>query len=96
MKDQGHGSHWETVLGEESIVAKLKEIVQNSGILSKKRAAVVLDDGVEEKDLLTLMCPVSESQIPINFMTILAEQDGRSALVSGYPFIMDGFRNLSL
>lgn len=90
MKDQGHGSHWETVLGEESIVAKLKEIVQNSGILSKKRAAVVLDDGVEEKDLLTLMCPVSESQIPINFMTILAEQDGRSALVSGYPFIMDG------
>ena len=65
MKDQGHGSHWETVLGEESIVAKLKEIVQNSGILSKKRAAVVLDDGVEEKDLLTLMCPVSESQIPI-------------------------------
>ena len=38
MKDQGHGSHWETVLGEESIVAKLKEIVQNSGILSKKRA----------------------------------------------------------
>ena len=90
MKDQGHGSHWETVFGEESIVTKLKEIVQDSGILSKKRAAVVLDDGVEEKDLLTLMCPVSESQIPINFMTILAEQDGRSALVSGYPFIMDG------
>jgi len=90
MKDQGHGSHWETVLGEESIVAKLKEIVQNSGILSKKRAAVVLDDGVEEKDLLTLMCPVSESQIPINFMTILAEQDGRSALVSGYPFSIEG------
>ena len=90
MKDQGHGSHWETVLGEESIVAKLKEIVQNSGILSKKRAAVVLDDGVEEKDLLTLMCPVSESQIPISFMTILAEQDGRSALVSGYPFSIEG------
>ena len=42
MKDQGHGSHWETVFGEESIVTKLKEIVQDSGILSKKRAAVVL------------------------------------------------------
>lgn len=37
MKNQGHGSHWKTVLGEESIFTKLKEILLNSDVLSKKR-----------------------------------------------------------
>ncbi len=60
MKDQGHGSHWETVLGEESIVAKLKEIVQHSGVLSRKRAKVDFGAGPEEKDVFTLVCPTSE------------------------------------
>ena len=37
MKNQGHGSHWETVLGEENIFTKLKEILLNSDVLSKKK-----------------------------------------------------------
>ena len=36
MKDQGHGSHWETVLGQESVADALHEIVLNSGVLGAK------------------------------------------------------------
>ena len=36
MKDQGHGSHWETVLGQESVASALHEIVLNSGVLGAK------------------------------------------------------------
>lgn len=89
MKDQGHGSHWETVLGEESIVAKLKEIVQNSGVLSRKRTKVDFGAGPEEKDVFTLVCPISEDS-PLDFMTILAETNGYNELVSGYPFVREG------
>lgn len=89
MKDQGHGSHWETVLGEESIVAKLKEIVQNSGVLSRKRTKVDFGAGPEEKDVFTLVCPTSEDS-PLDFMTLLAENDGYNELVSAYPFVREG------
>ena len=89
MKDQGHGSHWETVLGEESIVAKLKEIVQHSGVLSRKRAKVDFGAGPEEKDVFTLVCPTSEDS-PLDFMTILAENDGYNELVSAYQFVREG------
>ena len=89
MKDQGHGSHWETVLGEESIVAKLKEIVQNSGVLSRKRTKVDFGAGPEEKDVFTLVCPISEDS-PLDFMTLLAENDGYNELVSAYPFVREG------
>lgn len=89
MKDQGHGSHWETVLGEESIVAKLKEIVQNSGVLSGKRTEVDFGAGPEEKDVFTLVCPTFEYSA-LDFMTILAENDGANELVSGYPFAREG------
>ena len=89
MKDQGHGSHWETVLGEESIVAKLKEIVQNSGVLSRKRTKVDFGAGPEEKDVFTLVCPTSEDS-PLDFMTLLAENDGYNELVSAYPFVRGG------
>lgn len=89
MKDQGHGSHWETVLGEESIVAKLKEIVQNSGLLSRKRTKVDFGAGPEEKDVFTLVCPTSEDS-PLDFMTLLAENDGYNELVSAYPFVREG------
>ena len=89
MKDQGHGSHWETVLGEESIVAKLKEIVQNSGVLSRKRTKVDFGAGPEEKDVFTLVCPTSEDS-PLDFMTLLAENDGYNEWVSAYPFVREG------
>ena len=89
MKDQGHGSHWETVLGEESIVAKFKEIVQNSGVLSRKRTKADFGAGPEEKDVFTLVCPASEDS-PLDFMTILAENNGYNELVSGYPFVREG------
>ena len=89
MKDQGHGSHWETVLGEESIVAKLKEIVQDSGVLSRKRTKVDFGAGPEEKDVFTLVCPTSEDS-PLDFMTLLAENDGYNELVSAYPFVREG------
>ena len=89
MKDQGHGSHWETVLGEESIVAKFKEIVQNSGVLSRKRTQVDFGAGPEEKDVFTLVCPASEDS-PLDFMTIFAENNGYNELVSGYPFVREG------
>ena len=89
MKDQGHGSHWETVLGEESIVAKLKEIVQHSGVLSRKRTKVDFGAGPEEKDVFTLVCPTSEDS-PLDFMTLLAENDGYNELVSAYPFVREG------
>ena len=89
MKNQGHGSHWETVLGEESIVAKLKEIVQNSGVLSRKRTKVDFGAGTEEKDVFTLVCPTSEDS-PLDFMTLLAENDGYNELVSAYPFVREG------
>ncbi len=89
MKDQGHGSHWETVLGEESIVTKLKEMVQNSGVLSRKRTKVDFGAGPEEKDVFTLVCPTSEDS-PLDFMTLLAENDGYNELVSAYPFVREG------
>ena len=89
MKDQGHGSHWETVLGEESIVAKFKEIVQNSGVLSRKRTKADFGAGPEEKDVFTLVCPASEDS-PLDFMTILAENNGYNELVSAYPFARCG------
>ena len=88
MKDQGHGSHWETVLGEESIVAKLKEIVQNSGVLSRKRTKVDFGAGPEEKDVFTLVCPTVES--PLQFVIIMAENGEVNELVSGYPFSIEG------
>lgn len=88
MKDQGHGSHWETVLGEESIVAKLKEIVQNSGLLSRKRTKVDFGAGPEEKDVFTLVCPTVES--PLQFVIIMAENGEVNELVSGYPFSIEG------
>ena len=90
MKDQGHGSHWETVLGEESIVAKLKEIVQNSGVLMKQQTDIVFDPGTgpEKRDVFTLVCPSDES--PLNFITILAENNGCNELVTAYPFVEDG------
>ena len=63
MKDQGHGSHWETVLGQESVASALHEIVLNSGVL-------------RAKDVLTLLGPTSElldsiSESPVHYMTIL-------------------------
>lgn len=90
MKDQGHGSHWETMFGEESIVAKLNEIVHHSGVLMKQRTDIVFDSGTgpEKKDVFTLVCPASES--PVNYMTILAEHNDYNELVSGYPFVIEG------
>ena len=52
MKDQGHGSHWETVLGHESVADALHEIVLNSGVLGAK-------------DVLTLLGPTSELCLPV-------------------------------
>ena len=88
MKNQGHGSHWETVLGEESIFTKLKEILLNGDVLSKRKADVVMDIGPEEKDMYTLICPIFKS--PLNFMTIIAENNGSNPLKSIYPFVKEG------
>ena len=88
MKNQGHGSHWETVLGEENIFTKLKEILLNSDVLPKKKTDVVMDIGPEEKDMCTLICPTLKA--PLNFMTIFAENDGANPLKSIYPFVKGG------
>lgn len=90
MKDQGHGSHWETVFGEESIVAKLNEIVHHSGVLMKQQTDIVFDPGTGpgKRDVFTLVCPSDES--PLNFITILAENNGCNELVTAYPFVEDG------
>ena len=88
MKNQGHGSHWETILGEENIFTKLKEILLNSDVLPKKKTDVVMDIGPEEKDMCTLICPTLKA--PLNFMTIFAENDGANPLKSIYPFVKGG------
>lgn len=88
MKDQGHGNHWKTVLGDESIVAKLHKIVQDSEVLSKKRIEVDFGTGMEEKDVFTLMCWTDECLV--SFMTILVENNGFNELVSAYPFARCG------
>ena len=88
MKNQGHGSHWETVLGEENIFTKLKEILLNSDVLPKKKTDVVMDIGPEENDMCTLICPTLKA--PLNFMTIFAENDGANPLKSIYPFVKGG------
>ena len=82
MKDQGHGSHWETVLGQESVADALHEIVLNSGVLGAK-------------DVLTLLGPTSElldsiSECPVHYMTILTNDNGANELVSAYPFAGEG------
>ena len=82
MKDQGHGSHWETVLGQESVAGALHEIVLNSGVL-------------RAKDVLTLLGPTSElldsiSESPVHYMTILTNDNGANELVSAYPFADEG------
>ena len=82
MKDQGHGSHWETVLGQESVADALHEIVLNSGVL-------------RAKDVLTLLGPTSElldsiSECPVHYMTILTNDNGANELVSAYPFADEG------
>ena len=88
MKDQGHGNHWKTVLGDESIVAKLHKIVQDSEVQSKKRIEVDFGTGMEEKDVFTLMCWTDECLV--SFMTILVENNGFNELVSAYPFARCG------
>lgn len=88
MKDQGHGNHWKTVLGDESIVAKLHKIVQDSEVPSKKRIEVDFGTGMEEKDVFTLMCWTDECLV--SFMTILVENNGFNELVSAYPFARCG------
>ncbi len=88
MKDQGHGRHWETVLGDGNIVGNLNKIIQHSGVLSKTRAEVDFGNGMEESNIFTLMTPINNS--PVSFMTVFAGHDSPDTLVSSYPFVRWG------
>ena len=81
---KNHSRHWETILGKESVLKWLQEIVRHGGVLMKRENA-----GPKGNDLITaLMYPGCDNDV--NFLTIFSEHNGVNKFVSAYPYIKTG------